>query len=154
MGLLTSILAGIAGTLAMTSFAEITAHLLRKPYFVVIILATMLPFNRDLSPPKASTYIAATILHYAIGVGFAYAYFGLLLEGLISNNALTALLYGVAIGVIAIAGWRLFFTIHPNPPRIKPTYFALIWLGHIVLSIVAAGVFSLNPLSIQGIESF
>ena len=113
----------------------------------------MLPFRRELSPPKASTYIAATVLHYAIGVGFAYGYFWLLLEGLISNNTLTALLYGVCIGVIAITGWRLFFTIHPNPPRIKPTYFAVIWLGHIVLSIIAAGVFSLNPLSIHGIES-
>jgi hypothetical protein len=147
--LLTSILAGIAGTLAMTSFAEILAHLLKRPYFVVIILATMLPFNRDLTPPKASIYIAATILHYAIGVGFAYAYLRLMQEGVITNDTLTALLYGAAIGIIAIIGWRLFFTIHPNPPRIKPTYFAMIWLGHVVLSVIAAGVFKLNPLAMR-----
>ena len=152
MGLLTSILAGLAGTLAMTSFAEITANLLKKPYFVVIILATMLPFRKDLSPPKASTYIVATILHYAIGVGFAYLYLWFMLEGLIINNAITAFLYGAAIGIIAIIGWRLFFTIHPNPPRIKRTYFAMIWLGHVVLSIIAAGVFRLNPLATGGIE--
>ena len=152
MGLLTSILAGLAGTLAMTSFAEITAHLLKKPYFVVIILATMLPFKKDLSPPKASTYILATILHYAIGVGFAYAYLWLMLKGIITNNTLTALLYGIAIGIIAIIGWRVFFAIHPNPPRIKPIYFAMIWMGHIVLSIIGAGVFRLNPLAMGGIE--
>lgn len=152
MGLLTSILAGLAGTLAMTSFAEIMAHLLKKPYFVVIILATMLPFRRDLSPPKATTYIGATILHYAIGVGFAYAYLWLMQEGVITNDTPTALLYGVAIGIIAIIGWRLFFAIHPNPPLVKPIYFAMIWLGHIVLSIIGAGVFSLNPLSMRSIE--
>ena len=148
MALLTTILAGIAGTLAMTCFTQITAQLLKKPFYVVIILATMLPFKGELKFPAASTYIVATILHYLIGVVFSYIYLWLMLEGLITNNTLTALLFGAAIGTVAIIGWRLFFMIHPSPPPIEPTYFVMIWVGHIWLSIIAAAIFRLNPLSI------
>jgi hypothetical protein len=151
--LLTVILAGIAATLVMTGFSQLTAYLLKKPFYVVIILATMLPFNKDLTPPKLSTYVAATILHYFIGIVFAYVHLWLILNGHITNNVLSALLYGVAIGTIAIIGWRLFFIIHPNPPSLEATYFVMIWLGHIWLSITAAVIFSINPLSTPAIEN-
>jgi hypothetical protein len=150
---LTIILAGIGGTLVMTGFSQITAYLLKKPFYVVIILATMLPFNRDATPPKLSTYVVATVLHYFIGIVFAYVHLWLILNGHITNNALSALLYGVAIGIVAILGWRLFFMIHPNPPIVKGTYFVMIWLGHIWLSITAAAIFSINPLSTPAMEN-
>lgn len=153
MDLLTTILAGIAGTLVMTCFTQITAQVLRKPFYVVMILATMLPFKRNLTPPTVSTYIGATILHYLIGIVFAYLYVWLIREGIITNNTLSALLFGAFIGTVAIIGWRLFFKIHPNPPQIESTYFVMIWLGHIWLSIIAAGIFRLNPLSIGAVET-
>ena len=153
MALLTNIITGIAGTLAMTCFTQITAQLLKKPFYVVMILATMLPFKRDITPPNISTYVGATILHYFIGVVFAYLYLWLTLEGLITNDTLSALIYGAAIGIVAIIGWQLFFKIHPNPPQIEPTYFVMIWLGHIWLSIIAAAIFRLNPLSIARVET-
>lgn len=146
--LLTIIVAGIAGTLVMTCFTQITAQLLKKPFYVVMILATMLPFKKDITSPNASTYAVATFLHYFIGIMFSYLYWWLTIEGLISNDILSSILYGVVIGTIAIIGWRLFFLIHPNPPVIEATYFGMIWLGHIWLSIIAAAIFKLNPLSV------
>jgi hypothetical protein len=151
--LLTVILAGVAATLVMTGFSQITAYLLKKNFYVVIILATMLPFNKHVTPPKLSTYVAATILHYLIGIVFAYVHLGLILNGYIANNALSALLYGGVIGTIAIIGWRLFFMIHPNPPSVERTYFVMIWIGHIWLSITAAAIFWINPLSTPAIEN-
>lgn len=153
MDVLTVIIAGIAGTLVMTCFTQITAYLSKKPFYVVMILATMLPFKRMAAPPKLSTYAAATVLHYSIGVAFAYVHLWVILQGIITSNTLFALLYGVVIGTIAIIGWRLFFMIHPNPPRVSTTYFVMIWLGHIWLSITAAAIFNLNPLSTRAIES-
>jgi hypothetical protein len=145
--LLTIILAGIAGTLVMTCFTQITAQVLKKPFYVVVILATMLPFKKAITTPNALTYMGATILHYFIGILFSYLYLWLMVEGFISNDAPSAILYGAGIGTVAIIGWRIFFMIHPNPPPIEPMYFAMIWLGHIWLSLIASGIFRLDPLS-------
>lgn len=147
MGILTSILAGIAGTLAMTCFTHIMAQALRKPYYVVVILATMLPFKREVSSPTITTYILATILHYVIGIGFAYLYLWLIAEGFVTDSGISASLYGAFIGLIAIIGWGIFFKIHPDPPKVEPTYFVMIWLGHLLLSIIAAAIFRLDVLS-------
>lgn len=153
MGLLTAILAGVAGTLAMTCFTQITAQLLKRPFYVVLILATMLQFKRDIAPPNASTYVAATILHYFIGIMFSYLYLWLMLEGFVSNDTFSAILYGAVIGSVGIIGWRIFFKIHPNPPPIDTMYFAMIWLGHLWLSIIASAIFRLNPLSAGMLET-
>ena len=138
------IFAGVAGTLVMTCFTRFMSHILKKPFYVVVILATMLPFKRNVSAPNVSVYIMATSLHYFIGVVFSYLYFWQLVEGLIINDALCALLYGVIIGSIAVIGWRLFFFFHPNPPPIELIpYLFTIWFGHITLSITFAVIFTI-----------
>ena len=62
------ILAGLGATLVMTCFTLIMSHILKKPFYVVMILAMMLPFKKDVSTPTVFVYITATFLHYFIGV--------------------------------------------------------------------------------------
>ncbi|HZB12974.1 MAG TPA: hypothetical protein VE467_08105 [Chryseolinea sp.] len=141
MELWIAILAGLVGTLVMTCFSQITAYFLKKPFYVVTILAMMLPFKKNVSAPNVYVYTAATVLHYFIGFVFAYIYFWQL-EWLISNDIVSALLYGAIIGSIAIIGWKVFFSIHPNPPPIELTlYLIMIWFGHIALSVTASAIF-------------
>ena len=143
-----AILAGLGGTLVMTSFTRIMSHILKKPFYVVMILATMLPFKKNVTTPNIFIYTTATLIHYFIGVIFSFLYLWQLVEGLIINDVLSALLYGAIIGSIAVIGWRLFFFIHPNPPPIELIpYLVIIWLGHITLSITFAAIFSISVSS-------
>ena len=138
-----AILAGLSGTLIMTCFTLIMSHILKKPFYVVMILATMLPLKKDVSTPNVFIYIVATFIHYFIGVIFSYLYLWQLDERLIINDLLSALLYGAIIGSIAVIGWRAFFFLHPNPPPIELVpYLMTIWSGHITLSITLAAIFS------------
>jgi len=103
----------------------------------------MLPFKKNVTTPNFFIYTTATLIHYSIGVIFSYLYLWQLVERLIINDVLSALLYGAIIGSIAVIGWRLFFFIHPNPPPIELIpYLVTIWFGHITLSITFAAIFS------------
>ena len=138
------ILAGLGATLVMTCFTLIMSHILKKPFYVVMILAMMLPFKKDVSTPTVFVYITATFLHYFIGVIFSWLYLWQLVDRLIINDLLSALLYGAIIGSIAVIGWRPFFLIHPNPPPIELIpYLVTIWFSHIILSITLAAIFSI-----------
>lgn len=148
MNLWIAILAGLGGTLVMTSFTLVMSHILKKPFYVVMILATMLPFKKNVTTPNFFIYASATLIHYSIGVIFSYFYLWQLVERLIINDALSALLYGAIIGSIAVIGWRLFFFIHPNPPPIELIpYLVTIWFGHITLSITFAAIISISMSS-------
>ena len=144
MNLWIAILAGLGGTLVMTSFTRIMSHILKKPFYVVIILAAMLPFKKNVATPNVFIYTTATLIHYFIGVIFSYLYLWQLVERLIINDVLSALLYGAILGSTAVIGWRFFFFIHPNPPPIELIpYLVTIWFGHIMLSITLAAIFSI-----------
>lgn len=130
------IIAGLVGTLVMTGTTELVATITRMPFHVIRILASMLPFQKHPTPPNTKTFSLAVILHYTIGVVFAYGYVIVIGRGWFNADLLSSILYGVIIGTIAIAGWRLFFLIHPNPPPIPlKGYLPVIWTGHIVLSL-------------------
>jgi len=144
------ILAGLGGTLVMTAFTRIASHILKKPFYVIMILATMLPFKKNVKTPNVFVYTTATLIHYFIGVIFSYLYSWQLVERLIINDVLSALLYGAIIGSLAVIGWRLFFFIHPNPPPIELIpYLVTIWFGHITLSITFAAIISISVSSMS-----
>lgn len=130
------VVTGIVGTIAMTVCTVLVSLVIKRSYYVVKTLARMLQF-RSPTPQKSTpvSYFFATVVHYGIGVGFAYLYYILLSLGVIDLNATYAGLYGILIGTVAVIGWRIFFAVHPSPPHYSlPIYLSMIWLGHIVLS--------------------
>jgi hypothetical protein len=89
--------------------------------------------------PSIAFLALGTIIHYSIGVLFAFLYFVLNKNGMIDSSILEAIVFGVALGIVAIVGWKLFFMINKHPlPYSLPIYFAVIFTGHIVL---ALGIF-------------
>lgn len=130
---------GIAGTLAMTAFMELTAYLVKQPFHVVSILARMLAFNKQHSTIQGgyTIYAIALMIHYTIGILFTWGFVLLVRNDFLTFNGYNALAFGALAGGIGIAGWRLFIAVHPNPPKINyGGYLVGIWLGHIVFAIV------------------
>ncbi|HEY0741851.1 MAG TPA: hypothetical protein VGD40_10325 [Chryseosolibacter sp.] len=134
------IMAGIIGTLTMTLFIEVVARVSGKPFRVIHILADMLRFGQEFNHgQRRRIFFLATILHYAIGVGFAFCYNFLLDSKYISSSWGDAVLFGASAGIVGILGWRLFFVVHPDPPVMNLfQYLTVIWLGHLVF---ACGLF-------------
>jgi hypothetical protein len=133
------VISGIAGTVAMTLFTSLVFRVANRPYRVVKILGSMLQFrSRTFVLQKVPTrfFQLATIVHYTIGIVFAigYHYF---VHTTGNRAASGSVIYGILIGIIAIAGWRLFFEIHPGPPEVDlPLYLGTIGVGHIILASV------------------
>jgi H+/Cl- antiporter ClcA len=135
------ILSGLFGTLAMTLFVNLVAAIFKKPLHAVKILSRMLQRgdNTDSRQKKYIKYAIASVVHYSIGVGFAYVFSFLLQQQVIELKLSHAILFGSLAGLTGILGWRIVFAIHPNPPKLELSHYLLvIWLGHLIF---AAGVF-------------
>jgi hypothetical protein len=146
------ILSGLSGTLAMTLFIELISAIFKKPFHVVRILARMLSDNNESVVKKNITYCIAVVVHYSIGVLFAYAFHFLVKQDLIDPTLWHALLFGALAGLVGILGWRMAFALHPNPPVInRPHYLFVIWIGHLIF---AMGTFIMYVrLSLPPIEA-
>lgn len=136
------LLAGVFGTACMTIFTAVAFRVLKKNFNVVVILGNMLVWQKYtvLEPTRPFwRYLLAFLVHYGIGIFFAYLYAWILIEGIINLSLTSSILFGLAIGFIAIIGWRTFFALHPGPPMVILKYYLLvIGIGHIVLAITTA----------------
>jgi len=146
MNMLAFILAGLAGTFAMSAFTTMVFKLLRRPYRVITILAAMMQFKPiqfdhldtlSKQVPRG-ILVCAVVLHYSIGIIFTYAYCVVISRGWFSLSLAGAILFGAVIGTIGVIGWLVFFKLHPSPPGISLRhYLSTIWMGHVVLAVVA-----------------
>ena len=133
------ILAGIAATLLMTAFVYGIALLFNKKWKVIKVLGTMLTgettaFGGLSGSPKS--IITGTIMHYLVGIGFAFVYLWIWRSGIVIPGIINNVLFGIAIGIVAAAVWWLFFKVHPKPPVMHlPKYLLTIATGHIVFAI-------------------
>jgi hypothetical protein len=145
-GVLLPSIAGVAGTACMSLFTMIAFRAFNRPYRVVKILGNMLRFKYPtsvLEKTPAIFYLLATMVHYAIGAmfGIGYWYF-LYITG--SPSLPMSFLYGVIISLVAMLGWRLFFRLHPGPPKVDlRVYLKTIGLGHMLLTLVMFLFFSI-----------
>lgn len=137
------IVAGIVATAVMTIFTELFFPLLKRNYHVVRILANMIrlqpvtPMNEKPQPQM----IVAGVVHYAIGILFAFLYRSFVMWVPDWSPSLQAFVFGILIAVVAIGGWRLFFDLHPGPPPVSLTdYLGVIAIGHLLLSFTLAGI--------------
>jgi hypothetical protein len=135
----TPIVVGIIGTATMSIFTFVSFLLLRKPYFIVRSLALILNFGKHASSrkkPAAAFYGLAIILHYGIGIFFSYAYLFFLNNLANEFSLLVTILFGALIGIVGIAGWKLFLLYHGDPLKFQLSiYFKVIWCGHLILAL-------------------
>lgn len=142
-----SSVAGIIATFAMTLFIELICATIKKPFHVVSILSDMLRFGKSDMPDrkKKLIYVAALVLHYLIGVLFACGFKLCLEANVLESNWSHALIFGAAVGLIGVIGWRIFFAVHPKPPALNLFhYLTVIWLGHMIFSIVQFYIYEIG----------
>lgn len=139
MDFLYSILAGIAGTLLMTLFMDLTSLMTRNNFHVPKILGAMITSQRN-NKHRFSTSLEMSfwgyVLHYAIGSIFAVVYFLLWKPENRHFPYCDALTFGALAGMVAIIFWYCFIKLHPQPPKIKLLpYLIFIYLGHLIFAL-------------------
>ncbi len=141
--ILTIIAAGIIGTIAMTFCMYLATFILKKTMKVVKILGTMLTFETTeegkLTEKPFSIFIGI-ITHYLVGIFFVIIYYFLWKNGIGKPDFIYGAIFGFLSGVFGIIVWRIFFAIHPNPPKninLKD-YFINLVIAHIIFGIVAS----------------
>lgn len=147
MKFLDAVVAGIAGTIAMTAFLYLLSFVTHRVMKVVRILGTML-LNRTHPDGSLSeltgTKVAGTLAHYAAGIFFAIIYLALWNSGVGLPTASWGLLFGLAHGLIAMVIWYFFFMVHPRPPIIRlRTYLTTLIFAHIIYGFVMSYTFYL-----------
>ena len=140
MKLLFIILAGIAGTAAMTAFMYLLSYVTRRLLKVIKILGTMLlgrtKTDGSLSD-RLSTKVVGTLAHYTVGILFSIGYLALWESGVGDITASWGLLGGLANGLFAMLIWYFFFMVHPKPPKIAlEPYLITLVFAHIVFGFV------------------
>jgi|SRR5688572_6539079 len=129
------IIAGIVGTAIMTAAMYIIAYAAKDRFKVVKVLGTMLTFQttKDKGLSDSPYAIAVGIVaHYLVGIAFTFAYEWIWSERILNPSFLNASWLGFINGIVGALGWRIFITIHPNPPNLPlHSYLLAIILGHI-----------------------
>ncbi|WP_242926862.1 hypothetical protein [Pontibacter vulgaris] len=147
MKTLDAIIAGLAGTAAMTAFLYLLSYITHRVMKVVKTLGTMLLFRTQPDgglSDATSTKVVGTIAHYAMGVFFAIIYLALWDSGVGMITASWSILLGFAHGIAAMLIWYSFFLVHPKPPIIMlKTYLLTIIFAHIVFGFVTTYTFYL-----------
>jgi hypothetical protein len=128
---------GFMATLAMTATVEVVAAITRKPFYVIRNLRKLLFTDEDNSRKEFFFHAIATILHYAIGIGFAFCYHWLIRHDVIDLNIMWAIIYGMAIGIVGVTGWRISILLRKRSlVSDLSNYLLLIFSGHLVLAVV------------------
>jgi hypothetical protein len=148
MQMLSGVIAGIAGTLAMTLFMRLASVVTGFNFHVPSILGTMLTF--DTKPSGATSdsprsLISGYVLHYIIGILFALIYQQAWLKEHISTFG-TALFFGAVAGLVGVIFWATALKWHPRAPSVnRRQYLVFIFLGHLVFALVMHLAFVLFP---------
>lgn len=123
----------------MTAFVYLISRITSKQLKVIHVLGTMLTGQTTASKnisTHSSAYIIGITAHYLVGILFAFVYHWLWSTGVGNPDILYGLLFGFINGIVAVAGWRLFIAIHPNPPHIDlPGFLVTIFSGHLFFGI-------------------
>jgi hypothetical protein len=138
MKLVEIIIAGIAGTALMTLFMYIMTFFTERVMKVTKILGTMLTFETSPEGKLSDSNRAVTVgilAHYAIGIAFALAYYGLWSLGIGRPDMQSGIWFGLGSGLAAIVFWYSFFALHPKPPAIElKSYLLSLFVAHIVFT--------------------
>ncbi|WP_336518510.1 hypothetical protein [Pollutibacter soli] len=133
------ILSTLAATAVMTLFTNMAAMLLKKNLFVIRILTRLLERKSERVNQKNffPYWALATIIHYLIGIFFAFVclYWApkLLQTTPVFGDWLTC---GLILGVVAVVSWITLKKIRDGSRLDAPwkLFYVVIFLGHIVFS--------------------
>lgn len=139
------IASGIIGTAVMTMFMYVLTFVTKRVMNVAKTLGTMITCQTEEDGRLSDSGFAMTIgviVHYAIGILFAYCYHLLWMYGVGQPDFWNGLFLGFISGIFAVIFWFVFFAIHPFPPHIDlKNYLISLFLAHFVFASVTVAVY-------------
>jgi hypothetical protein len=132
----------LTATSAMTLFSWVYAIVFkdntREPELLRKLIHRLFP---GISKRKAGA--AGWAAHYGVGLLFAELYGQIWERTSLNPNVQTGLMFGGLSGIAAILIWKFTLTIHPQPPAINFTNFAInLLLAHVIFGLFAAITYS------------
>jgi len=145
------ITAGVLATLVMTGLYMVS-WVTGKPLKVIKILGTML--SSQTTPTgepsgKPSAILTGIVAHYLIGIGFAWTFYLLWRQEIVRFTPGDGLWFGFWAGVVGIIIWRIFFALHPRPPRQVPLgwYLPTLLVAHVLFGLVLVWIYQRFPFT-------
>ena len=137
------LLAAFAATSLMTAFSYLMSATFRELYKEPLLLQYLMTrFHLGLAGKWK--FIAGWALHYSIGLFFALAYYMLWRLNLYEITWLSALIFGVVIGIIGIGGWVGMFILSNYQPRIDfRGYYLQLFFAHLIFAMTLYIVYKL-----------
>ena len=152
MNVVGAILAGLAGTAAMTMLMYVAPLMGMPKMDIVRMLGSMFTSTRGVATGQGTvsdsnqglTIGLGLMIHFMMGAVFALIYALLWSLGIGSATWLWGLIFGLVHGMMAIAMMPLMMRMHPNPPQMAggPLVMAGQLMGHMVYGLVVALVYS------------
>ncbi len=139
----------IAGTAAMTLFSYFLSGKKDKEFKEPKLLGKMV--NRAFpSIDETPSQIAGWMMHGSMGLIFAFAYKELFEKIRFRRDLPDDIFIGVVNGLAGVIIWKLFFSIHPDPPKIHfSRFYQHLILAHIIFSTTTLSAMDQNR---QGME--
>jgi hypothetical protein len=135
----------IIATSLMTMFSYIFSILRKKQFKEPELLNDLLRRINLIKGPNIKKHATGWIIHYTVGWIFVTVYYLLFKNFQINPTLWVYTALGFICGIVGIAGWKVTFAIHPNPPDIHFSEFYLHLLAaHIVFGIGAFMAYKLG----------
>lgn len=140
MRLLRVLLAGIAGTTAMTAFSYAMSTAENKQFRepeLLNALVKRLKTRPDIK--KKHLNVEGWLMHYMVGLLFSSVYDQVWQKTSINPSFLKSMVMGVTTGVFGISIWYGTFKLHPNPPKVHfKEYYAQLLIAHAIFGVFAS----------------
>src|SRR5688500_5387271 len=102
----------------MTLFSYVFSAIRKKQFKEPELLNDLLRRINIIHSSYFKNHPAGWVIHYAVGYLFVFAYYLLFQYSSINPTLWVYTVLGFGCGIVGIAGWKLTFAIHPNPPDI------------------------------------
>ncbi|MDR6301775.1 hypothetical protein [Mesonia maritima] len=124
----------ITATIVMTFFSyfysEVKNEKFKEPQLINILINRLPNFSTAIG----KHHILGWLLHFLIGFIFTALFF--LIWKYISISWLSGIVLGFFAGLLGVLGWRIAFSVHPNPPEIQFSKFYIqLIVAHILFGL-------------------
>ena len=125
-------LAGLVGTTLMTLFSKVCGWLLSKEFSEPKFLDA---FLRPSSVNHSKLHLLGWLVHYLIGILFAFLIYGYCARYATDFSYLNGILLGPSLGLVGILGWKAMLSWKKKPPTMElPAFFIQLVFAHIVFA--------------------
>lgn len=127
----------ILATLAMTAMSYVFTYIFKGNFKEPQLLNCLIDRLPKVNRPICSEHIYGWSIHFFIGILFVILFKICLFYNVADVTLKAGAIFGFLAGVVGVAGWITFFSLHPDPPSInKVMFYSQLIFVHIIFGIV------------------